>query len=86
MTLAWLLISLIAVQAEEVFFNGTHRIANQTKAHVEVTTVKIAEIANIKSNSTVVLKAKTAIHYAKPTVPSTKLILIPPAKIGAQIA
>lgn len=89
MKLLWLFINLVAVYSEEVFFNGTHRIVNQTNAVVEVTTVKIAEIVNIKTassaNTTIVLRVKTAKHFMKPTTMRTKLVLIPPARIGAQI-
>lgn len=85
MRLLWFFINLIAVCSEEVFFNGTHRIVNQTNPIVEVTTVKIAEIVNIKTNTTIVLKAKTAKHFMKPTTKRTKLFLIPPARISAQI-
>lgn len=74
------------VNSEEVFFNGTHSLkTNQTK--IEVTTVKIAEIVNLKSNranTTFVVKEKTAKHFVKST-PSSKVDLIPAAKIDAQI-
>lgn len=78
--------NLIIVNCEEIFFNGTHKLPkNQTK--VEVTTVKIAEIINLKSdsaNTTIVLKEKTAKHFVTSTT-SSKVVLIPPAKIIAQI-
>lgn len=74
------------VKSEEVYYNGTHSLkTNQTK--VEVTTVKIAEITRLKSNSTnatFVVKEKTAKHFVTSTL-SSKVVLIPPAKIEAQI-
>lgn len=76
---------LVTVHCEEVLFNGTHRL-NQTM--IEVTTVKIAEIVNLRVNSanttTIIVKEKTAKHFAKSTL-SPKVVLIPPAKVGAQI-
>lgn len=79
-------IHLLLIQSEEVFFNGTHRLKNnQTK--YEVTTVRIAEILNLKSNSTntsFVVKEKTAKHFIKST-PNSNIVLIPPAKADSQI-
>lgn len=76
----------LLVNSEEVFFNGTHSLKpNQTK--IEVTTVRIAEIVNFKSNSantTFVVKEKTAKHFVTST-PISKIDLIPTAKIDAQI-
>lgn len=78
--------NLTNVNSEEIFFNGTHKLPdNRTK--VEVTTVKIAEIINLKRdsvNTTIVLKEKTAKHFVTSTT-SSKVVLIPPAKIIAQI-
>jgi hypothetical protein len=74
------------VNSEEIFFNGTHNLPkNHTK--VEVTTVKIAEIINHKSsssNATIVVREKTAQHFVTSTA-SSKVVLIPPAKIDSQI-
>lgn len=80
-------INCFVVTSEEVFFfNGTHSYPrNHTKR--EVTTVKIAEINYLKNSSTntaVVLKEKTAKHFVTSTF-SSKVVLIPPAKINAQI-
>lgn len=76
----------LLVKSEEVYYNGTHSLkSNQTK--VEVTTVKIAEISRLKSdstNATFVVKEKTAKHFVTSTI-SSKVVLIPPAKIEAQI-
>lgn len=77
---------LFLVNSEEVLFNGTHSLkTNQTK--IEVTTVKIAEIISLQSNSTnttFVVKEKTAKHFVTST-PSSKVELIPTARIDAQI-
>lgn len=85
--LHFILLALQIVHCEELIFNGTHSMnLNQTK--VEVTTVRIAEVFSLKNNSTgkstVVVKEKTAKHFITST-PNTKAVLIPPAKIGAQI-
>lgn len=80
------LLALPIVYCEELLFNGTHLNVNQTK--VEVTTVKIAEIVSLrndsKHDSTRVIKEKTAKHFVTSTV-NPKVVLIPPAKIDAQI-
>lgn len=76
----------ILVNSEEVFFNGTHSMKPNQK-RIEVTTVRIAEVFNLKSNSsntTFVVKEKTAKHFVTST-PSLKVELIPTAKIDAQI-
>lgn len=59
---------------EAVIINGTR---------VEVTTVKIAEIANHAKDATI-LKAITARHFTTST-PATRVILIPPANHTSQI-
>lgn len=79
---------LLSVKPEEVYFshNGTHSL-NQNITKVEVTTVRIAQIVNYKSystNTTVVVKEKTAKHFVTST-PNSKAVLIPPAKIDSQI-
>lgn len=60
-----------------VIINGTH---------VEVTTVKIAEIYN-HTKTTTILKAITAKHFTSttPMASTEKVILIPPANHTAQI-
>lgn len=71
---------------EEIVFNGTHHLP-LNHSTVEVTTVKIAEIITLNNNSTnttVFLKEKTALHFLA-TTKSSKVVLIPPAKIDAQI-
>ena len=76
----------VLVNSEEVFFNGTHSM-KPNKNKVEVTTVRIAEVFNLKSNltnPTFVVKEKTAKHFVTST-PSLKADLIPIAKIDAQI-
>lgn len=78
-------LQLLAVHSEEVFFNGSGGFRGN-KTTIEVTTVKIAEIVNLKSktiSTTIVLKEKTAKHFVTPT--SSKVVLIPPAQIVAQI-
>lgn len=64
-----------AKKVESVIINGTH---------VEVTTVKIAEISN---HTNTILKAITAKHFTSTTPMATteKIILIPPANHAAQI-
>lgn len=66
-----------AKKVESVIINGTH---------VEVTTVKIAEISN-HTNTTTILKAITAKHFTitAPMTTTEKFILIPPANHAAQI-
>lgn len=78
-------LKLLTAHPEEVYFNGTHRLANQTK--IEVTTVRIAEIVNLNINSintTMILKEKTAKHFVA-TTKNSRVVLIPPAMIDAQI-
>lgn len=76
----------IQASSEEFVFNGTHHLPlNHSK--IEVTTVKIAEVINLQvnsSNTTLVLKEKTAKHFLSTTT-SSKVVLIPPAKIDSQI-
>jgi hypothetical protein len=79
-TSIFLLAMLAIVESEDI----SHPL-NQTK--FEVTTVKIAEIINLKNNSTnttIVLKEKTAKHFLTTTT-NTRVVLIPPAMINAQI-
>lgn len=60
---------------EAVIINGTR---------VEVTTVKIAEVANHYPRNATILKAITARHFTTSTQ-ATRVILIPPANHTAQI-
>jgi hypothetical protein len=60
---------------EAVVINGTR---------VEVTTVKIAEIASHHHSNATVLKAVTARHFTTST-PTARVILIPPANHTSQI-
>lgn len=76
-------LQLLHVATEQLFFNGTHSVRkNHT---IEVTTVKIAEIVNLKvNNNTIFLKEKTAKHFVNPT-PNSKIALVPTSKIDARI-
>jgi hypothetical protein len=81
--LVFLLWMLTIARSEDI--PHPHNPLNQTK--FEVTTIKIAEIINLKNNSTnttIVLKEKTAKHFLTTTT-NTRVLLIPPAMINAQI-
>jgi hypothetical protein len=62
--------------------NGTLKLNETSSQHLELTTVKIAEV---DMNKTHILKAITAKHFTT-TTPMTRIVnLIPPANHSAQI-
>ena len=67
----------------DVTLQDNNKSNNNNSVNLELTTVKIAEIAS-KANTTLIVKSFTAKHYTTST-PMSKVILIPPANHSAQI-